>query len=261
MPPRPELAAELRRLHEDPQILVLVNVWDVGSARAVAAVGGTSALATASHAIAAAHGYPDGEQIPLDLHLAAIERIVAGVDLPVSADLEAGYGDPGETTRRAIAAGAVGANLEDERKPLAESVAAVEAVVAAREAEGTGFVLNARTDAILKAPQGTDPGVALADAMKRGQAYLSAGAECVFVPGVRDAATITALAAAFGPQKLSVLAGPGAPAITELERLGVARASIGPFGYRVALTALQDAAADLLAGGTLPAGVRVNAAP
>lgn len=258
MTSRPAQATELLRLHESPQILVLVNVWDVASARAVAAVEGITALATASHAIAAAHGYPDGEQIPLDLHLATVARITAATELPVSADLEAGYGDPGETVRRAIAVGVTGANLEDMRRPLGEAVAAVEAVVAAREAEGTGFVLNARTDAVLKAPAGTDPDAALADAVTRGRAFLDAGAECVFVPGVKDAEAIGTLVAAFGPQKLSVLAGPGALPIAELERLGVARASIGPFAYRVALTALQDAAVGLLAGGTLPAGVRAD---
>ncbi|MCW3040117.1 MAG: putative carboxyvinyl-carboxyphosphonate phosphorylmutase [Solirubrobacterales bacterium] len=249
-------AAELLRLHQAPQILVLANVWDVASARAVAAVEGVAALATASHAIAAAHGYPDGEQIPLELHLASIERITAGVGIPVTADLEAGYGDPGETTRRAIAAGAVGMNLEDELMPVMDAIEAVEAVVAAREAENTGFVLNARTDAILKAPEGKSPADVLADATVRGRAYLAAGADCVFVPGARDPETIAALADAFGPQRLSVLAGPGSLPIAELERLGVARASIGPFGYRVALTALQDATAELLAGGSLPEGVR-----
>lgn len=245
-------AAELLRLHESPRILVLANVWDVGSAKAVAAVDGIAAIATASHAVAAAHGYPDGEQIPLDLHLAAIERVCAAVTLPVTADLEAGYGDAGETVRRAIAAGAVGGNLEDELRPLADAVAAVEAVVAAREAEGTGFVLNARTDAFLKAPPGTDPVASLADAIARGQAFLAAGAACVFVPGVRDAGTIAALVDALGPQKLSVMHGPGSPSVAELEQAGVARVSIGPYGYSVALAALRSAAADLLAGGSLP---------
>jgi 2-methylisocitrate lyase-like PEP mutase family enzyme len=246
------LAAELLRLHESPRILVLANVWDVGSAEAVAAVDGVTAIATASHAIATAHGYPDGERIPLDLHLAAIERICAAVALPVTADLEAGYGDAGETTRRAIAAGAVGMNLEDELKPLPEAVAAVEAVVAAREAEGSGFVLNARTDAFLRAPAGTGPAASLADAIARGRAFLDAGAECVFVPGVGDLATIGALVDALGPQKLSIFHGPGAPSVHELEQAGVARVSIGPNGYRVALAALQAATADLLAGGSLP---------
>lgn len=258
MTPRPDLAAELLRLHEAPQLLVLSNVWDVASARAVAAVDGTTALATASHSIAAAHGYPDGEQIPLDLHLTAIERIVDGVELPVTADLEAGYGDPGETARRAIQVGAVGMNLEDELMPVMDAIAAVEAVVAAREAEGVPFVLNARTDALLKAPEGKSADDVLADAIVRGRAYLASGAECVFVPGARDADTVRTLVDAFGPQKLSVIALPGGLSTADLEALGVARASLGPFSYRVALTALQDATADLLAGGTLPPNVRAD---
>ena len=178
-------ATTLRELHEAAEILVLANVWDAASARAVAAVDGVRALATASHSIAAAHGYEDGENIPLDLHLAAVERVVAATELPVSMDFESGYGDPGETTRRALAAGAVGANLEDGMRPLAEAVAAVEAVVAAREAEGTGFVLNARTDAFLVA---AEPDVeTVAEAAERGRAFLEAGAECVFVPRLRQA--------------------------------------------------------------------------
>src|SRR5437899_1231946 len=111
-------AAELRRLHDDPELLVLVNVWDVSSARVVAGLPGCRAIATASHAIADAHGYPDGEQIPLDLMIAAIARIAAAVDLPVSADLEAGYADVETTVRRAIGAGAVGRNPEDQMRPL-----------------------------------------------------------------------------------------------------------------------------------------------
>lgn len=260
MPTHADRAAELLRLHTSPEVLVLTNVWDAASAKAVAAVPGVTALATASHSIAAAHGYPDGEHIPLDLHLAVITRITDAVRLPVSADIEAGYGDAGETARRAIAAGAVGGNLEDALAPLAASVAAVQAVVSAREAEGTVFVLNARTDAFLKAPADASAADKLADAITRGRAYLDAGAECVFVPGVRDADTITQLVDAFGAQRLSVLAGPGALSTAELGRLGVARASIGPFGLRVALTALQDAAAALLAGGNLPDGVRADVA-
>ncbi|MEI5582840.1 isocitrate lyase/phosphoenolpyruvate mutase family protein, partial [Agromyces sp. CCNWLW208] len=96
----PASAAELRRLHDDPHLLQVVNVWDVASARAVAALPETRALATASHAIAATFGYPDGERIPVDLMLDMVGRIAAAVDVPVSADLEAGYGDPGETVRR-----------------------------------------------------------------------------------------------------------------------------------------------------------------
>src|ERR687898_935751 len=118
-------ARTLAELHEAPEILVLANVWDVASAKVVAATYGVRALATASHAIAATFGYEDGENIPLDLHLDMVGRIAAAVDLPVTMDFEAGYGDPGETTRRAIAAGVVGGNLEDQMKPLDEAVAAV----------------------------------------------------------------------------------------------------------------------------------------
>ena len=255
----PDKATTLRELHAAPEILVLANVWDVASANAVAAVDGVRALATASHSIAAAHGYEDGENIPLDLHLAAVERVTASTELPVSMDFEAGYGDPGETTRRALAAGAVGANLEDKMRPLADAVAAVEAVVAAREAEGKGFVLNARTDAFLMAGE---PGAeTVAEAAERGRAFLDAGAECVFVPRARNAAHIEALVSELGERRLSVIAMPGGPPAADLERMGVARVSMGPWSYRVALTALQDAAARMLAGGALAEDVRPGALP
>jgi len=128
-------ARTLLDLHTAPEILVLANVWDVVSARVVAATPGVKALATASHSIASTFGYEDGENIPLDLHLDMVGRIVAAVDLPVTMDLEAGYGDAGKTARRAIDVGVVGGNLEDQMKPLNEAVAAVEAVLAAgREA-------------------------------------------------------------------------------------------------------------------------------
>ena len=179
-------AATFLKLHTDPELLVLVNVWDAVSAKVVADSPGCRALATASHSIAASHGYPDGEKIPLDLMIDAIGRIVAAVDLPVSADLESGYGDVADTVRRAIGVGAVGANLEDAMRPLGESVAAVSAAVKAGEAEGIRFVLNARTDAFLKAGD-RDPEAVLVDAIERGRAFLDAGAACVFVPGRLDA--------------------------------------------------------------------------
>jgi hypothetical protein len=176
-------AAALLALHTDPEILVLANVWDVVSAQVVASTDGAKALATASHSIASTFGYEDGENIPLELHLDMVARIVRAVDLPVTMDFEAGYGDPGETARRAIEVGVVGANLEDQMKPLAESVAAVEAVVrAGRDAE-IDFVLNARTDAFLRAAKDDDRGELVKEAVARGQAYLEAGAPVVFVPG------------------------------------------------------------------------------
>lgn len=248
-------ANELRRLHTDPELLVVVNVWDVITAKVVADLPGCRALATASHSIAASRGYPDGEAIPLDMMIAAISEITAATDLPVSADIEAGYGDPGTTARRAISVGAVGANLEDEMKPLAEAVAAVEAVVAAGEAEGVPFFLNARTDAFLMAGDRNLAEV-LADAIERGRAFLEAGADCVFVPGQLDRVAVGALVDVFGPQRLTVIGVPGSLSQSELAEFGVARISYGPWTQRLALTALADTGAELLAGGALPEGVR-----
>jgi 2-methylisocitrate lyase-like PEP mutase family enzyme len=256
----PDLAARARTLldlHTAPEVLVLANVWDVVSARVVAGVPGVRALATASHSIAATFGYEDGENIPLDLHLDMVGRIAAAVDLPVSMDVEAGYGDPGETVRRAIGAGAVGANLEDRMRPLDDAVGAVEAALRAGRDAGIDVVLNARTDALLRLPTGADRGAALAEAVTRGRAYLEAGAPVVFVPGAVDRDEIAALVDGLGRGRLSVIAVPGAsPSVRELEELGVTRVSTGPFTQNVGLTALQDAAAQLVAGGSLPPGTR-----
>ena len=255
-----DLAARARALlalHTAPEILALANVWDVASARVVAGTEGVRALATASHSIAATFGYEDGENIPLDLHLDMAGRIVAAVDLPVTMDMEAGYGDPGETARRAIAAGIVGGNLEDQMKPLDASVSAVEAVLAAGRDAGIDFVLNARTDAFVRAPRDADRGELVREAIRRGQAFLAAGAPVVFVPGVVAAEEIAALVEGLGPRKLSVISVPGRSLpVSELQALGVARVSTGPFTQRVALTALQDAVSAVVGGGTLPAGTR-----
>jgi 2-methylisocitrate lyase-like PEP mutase family enzyme len=257
MPDLDARARTLLDLHTAPEILVLANVWDVVSARVVASTDGVRALATASHSIAATFGYEDGENIPLDLHLDMVGRIVRAVDLPVTMDFEAGYGDPGETARRAIEAGVVGGNLEDQMKPLDDAVAAVEAVLRAGRDAGIDFVLNARTDAFVRAPKGADRGELLAEAIRRGQAFLEAGAPVVFVPGTVAREEIAALADALGPRRLTVISVPGRslPA-RELQELGVARVSTGPFTQRVALTALQDATAAVVAGGTLPEGTR-----
>ena len=257
MPDLAERARTLADLHTAPEILVLANVWDVVSAQVVAATPGVRALATASHSIASTFGYEDGENIPLDLHLSMVERIVAAVDVPVTMDFEAGYGDAGTTARRAIEAGVVGGNLEDQMKPLDDAVAAVEAVLTAGRDAGIDFVLNARTDAMLRLPADADRGERLEEAIRRGRAFLEAGAPVVFVPGVVGRMEITALVDALGPRRLSVISVPGASLpVRELQELGVARVSTGPFTQRVALTALQDATAELLAGGVLPAGTR-----
>ena len=248
-------ATELLRLHQAPEILQVINVWDAITAKVVGDVPGTKALATASHSIAASRGYEDGEKIPVDEMIAAVGVIAAATSLPVSADLEAGYGNPGETVRKAIGAGAVGANIEDQMRPLADAVAQMSAAIRAGKAEGIEFVLNARTDAFLKGKD-RDPAAVLADAIERGRAFLDVGAATVFVPGLLDEATVTALVEGIGWNKVSVINVPGSLAPEKLQELGVARISYGPWTQRVALTALADATAELLAGGALPEGTR-----
>ncbi|SEP20508.1 isocitrate lyase/PEP mutase family protein [Amycolatopsis saalfeldensis] len=251
-----EKAVRLQELHAAPELLLVVNVWDAITAKVVAETPGTQALATPSHGIAASRGYPDGEKIPRDEMIAEVALIVrtAG-DLPVTADLEAGYGDPGGTVARAIDAGAVGCNLEDQMKPLAESVKAVEAAVAAAQSAGVDFVLNARTDAFVKGA-GRDPEEVLAEAITRGRAYLDAGASNFFVPGKLDAAQVGRLVEALGERKVNLIGIPGSIPLDTAQKLGVSRVSYGPWSQNVALTALAKLAEDVYAGGGLPAGTR-----
>lgn len=248
-------ATQLLRLHEAPDILQLTNVWDVISAKVIANLPDTKALATASHAIAASYGYDDGENIPVALMLEAVGRIAAATDLPVTADLEAGYGNPGETVRRAIGLGIVGANIEDQMRPLKQAVAQMDQAVKAGQAEGIDFVLNARTDAFLHGAD-RDPREVLDAAVERGRAFLDVGAACVFVPGLLDESTVKALVAGIGRGKVSVINVPGSLAPSTLQALGVARISYGPWMQRVALTAMADAAVALMNDGALPEGTR-----
>jgi 2-methylisocitrate lyase-like PEP mutase family enzyme len=184
-------------------------------------------------------------------------RIAAAVDLPVTADLEGGYGDAPETVRRAIGLGMVGANIEDQMKPLPEAARQVEQVVAVAAEEGVpDFVLNARTDAFLRAGD-RDPADVLADAVERGRAFLDAGAPVVFVPGKLDDEQVSTLVEAFGAQRLTVIGVPGSLPLARLEELGVARISFGPNPQRVALTALQELVESVHAGAGLPASMRI----
>lgn len=247
--------AELRRLHEAPELLQVVNVWDAISARVIADLPDTRALATASHSIAATLGYEDGEKIPLDLMLDMVGRIVNATDLPVSADLEGGYGDTGETIRRAIGVGVVGANLEDRMRPFDEAVASVRGAIAAADAEGVPFALNARTDVFVRNAFPTDD-EKIEEAVRRGRAFLDEGATCVFVPGKLDERTVQRLVGGLGERRLSVIAVPGSLSPARLQELGVARVSYGPWTQRVALTTLRDSALELYAGGALPEGTQ-----
>jgi 2-methylisocitrate lyase-like PEP mutase family enzyme len=250
-------AERLRALHVPGDPLLLVNAWDAASARTVAALPGCHAVATASWSIAAAHGVPDGEALDRDAMIDALRTIASSVDLPVTADLERGYGDEprdvAETIAMAIDAGAVGANLEDGAadadRPLAAVASHARKVRVARgraDAEGVPFVINARTDVFLRGAGGVE------EALERGRAYAEAGADCIFVPGVRDPEVIAALVAGL-PIGMSVLATPAGPTLDELARLGVARISLGPGPMGVALAALRRAAETVLARGELPA--------
>jgi len=249
-------ATELLRLHQDEKLLTVVNVWDVVSATTVAAVEGTAALATASHSIASSFGYEDGENIPLDLMLEQVKRIVDATDLPVTADLEGGYGNAPETVRRAIGLGVVGANIEDQLKPVAEAARQVEQIVKVAEEEGVDFVLNARTDAFALNREG-DPAENLANAIERGKAFLDAGAPVVFVPAILSEEQILALVDAFGPRRLTTIGIPGLPPRDWQEAHGVARTSYGPLSQNVALTALQELVEEVHRGGGVPSNMRI----
>lgn len=246
-----EKATTLKSLHEAPEILRVVNVWDAASAKVIADLPETKALATAGHSIAASFGYPDGG-MPLDVALAGVKTIVDAVELPVTADLDDGYDEPGETIRRAIALGVVGANVEDRLRPFDESVARVRAIISAANAEGIDFQLNARTDAIVRGGD-RSPEENVADAIERGRAYLAEGAALVFVPGILDRDTTLRLVEGIGERKVSVIGLPGALSAAEYESLGVARISYGPLTQRVALRALRDLALDLQGDGVIPA--------
>lgn len=254
-------AEALRRLHHGPDILVLPNAWDVASARVIEAAG-YPVIATTSAGIAWALGYSDGEVVSRDEMLSVCGRIAARVRAPVTADLEAGYGpkpeDTAETIRRAIAAGIVGANLEDgthQREqplyPLELAVARIRAARQAGEAAGVPFVINARTDSYLAARIfGRQPGAADFDeTVRRGRAYREAGADCIFIPGLEDRDTIGRLVAAIGGP-INIMAGPASPSVPELKALGVARVSVGSLVAAAAFGLVRRAAAELRTSGT-----------
>jgi 2-methylisocitrate lyase-like PEP mutase family enzyme len=250
-------ADAFRRLHDRTRTLVLPNAWDVGSA-CVFEAAGFPAVATSSAGVAWARGHPDGQHIDRAEMADVVRRIACHVAVPVTADMEGGYGEDGasaaETVRAVIAAGAVGLNLEDGThrpdRPLLDLSAQVERVRAARQAadaEGVPVVINARTDVYLAAV-GDEAG-RLDQAVRRANAYRAAGADCLFVPGVRDAGTIGALVRAInGP--INILAGPDTPPVAELERLGVARVSVGGGPARAALTLARRIAEELRGPGT-----------
>jgi len=236
-------------------MLVLPNAWDVIGARLIEEAG-FPAIATSSAGVAWALGWPDGERISRGEMLAVVRRIALSVRIPVTADVEAGYGRTleaaAETARGVIAAGAIGLNLEDGTNEgslldLALQVERIRAVRQAGAAARVPLVVNARTDAF-EVKQWT-PAERFAAAVRRANAYHAAGADCLFVPHVSDAATIGQLAREIdGP--LNVIAGPPAPPLLELERLGVRRASLGPRVVQATLGLIRRIAVELRDRGT-----------
>jgi 2-methylisocitrate lyase-like PEP mutase family enzyme len=246
-------AAVLKKLHQGPKILVLANAWDVISARIVEEIG-FPAVATTSAGIAAALGYPDGQRVSRDEMLEMVGRIARAVEVPVTADMEAGYGTTpaqmAETARALIDAGAVGLNLEDmtgdDESSQVELVLQVEKIQAIQEASaaaGVPLVLNARTDIYLM-PIGP-PETRFERTVERLDAYRKAGADCVFAPALKESQTIARLVAAI-KAPLNILMMPGGPSLDELERLGVARASIGSGLMRATLGRARSMAKAML---------------
>lgn len=244
-----EKAALFTALHARGNPLILFNIWDAGSAKAIQA-SGASALATGSWSVAAAHGVADGQDLALELALANLERIVQSVDLPVTIDFEGGYGEtPDEVAaavRRALLAGAVGINFEDQvmggsgRHPIEAQQARIRAIRAMAEAEGVPLFINARTDVFLQAPAAEHNDTLLAEAIERATAYAEAGGSGFFAPGLADAAMIERLCAA-SPLPVNIMASPATPPTKILADAGVARISHGPFPYRQMMQALTDA--------------------
>jgi 2-methylisocitrate lyase-like PEP mutase family enzyme len=252
-------AHAFRAMHHGPKLLVLPNVWDVAGAR-ILEEAGFGAMATTSAGIAFSLGYPDGQKISREEMLAVVGRIVRGVKVPVTADVEAGYGnrpeDAADTARGVIDAGAVGMNLEDgidEPGHLVDLSLQLEKIRAVREAalkSGVLLVLNARADVYLE--QIGAPETRYGETVRRLLGYRDAGADCVFAPGVRDPETISRLVRDL-QCPLNILAGPGSPAATELEKLGVARVSLGSAPMRATLGLLRRMADELKTTGTYAA--------
>jgi 2-methylisocitrate lyase-like PEP mutase family enzyme len=244
-------AATLLGLHTGPGF-VLPNAWDAGSAR-ILEHAGFPAIATTSAGIAWSLGVPDGGSLDRETMLAHVGRIVSAVSLPVTADLEAGYGETadevGETVARAAALGVVGANIEDVRTGGLYGIdEAVERIAAARAAAPRGaFVLNARTDTYLAGAGGE----VFDETVERAIRYVEAGADCVFVPGVVEEDTIRRLAHSI-PGPLNVVAGLASTTdAPTLFSLGVKRVSLGGSLARASMSMLEHAARELLGPGTL----------
>ncbi len=252
-----EKAEHFRELHNGAHILVVPNAWDAASAK-IFERAGFGAVATTSAGIAASYGYPDGEHISRGEMLQAVGRIAGNVALPVSADVEAGYGTTpdqvAETARLVLEVGAIGLNLEDgssnKAHPLADlslQVEKIQAIRQAAEAFGVPLVINARTDVYERLDK--NDRTLLDHAIQRGNAYREAGADCVFVIDVSDRKIIGELVRGIHAP-INILAGSGSPSVAELEELGVARVSFGSIPMRATMSLVEQIAEELKKRGT-----------
>lgn len=254
-----DLAARFHQLHTGGTPLVLPNAWDAMSARLVEAAG-AKAIATTSAGVSWALGYPDGQGLTRDMMLESVRRMVDAVSIPVTADVESGYGngspdDVAATARGVIEAGAVGLNLEDspgrDGAPMLDIAVQAERLSAARaaaDAAGVRLFVNARIDTYIK-KVGDDDTQRFDETVRRAKAYVAAGADGVFVPLVYNADVIARLVTAVGAP-LNLIGGPGVPSIPELQRLGVARVSVGPGLARAVMSFVRRSATQLLTDGT-----------
>ncbi len=241
-------SARFKSLHIKGAPLVLFNIWDAGSARIVADAG-ASAIATGSWAVAAANGYHDGEKLPLDIALHNLKLIVAAVDLPVTMDIESGYGSApeqlGETVTRVVNTGAAGLNLEDQiigentLYAIPDQAARIKACRKSADAAGVSVFINARSDIFFPAGPEAQMEQLLSQVLERANAYQQAGADGLFAPGLVDEAAIKTLCEA-SPMPVNIMMMPDGPDRETLTRLGVSRISYGPGPY---LSAMDGVAA------------------
>jgi 2-methylisocitrate lyase-like PEP mutase family enzyme len=229
-------------LHVPGNPLILYNIWDAGSAKAVAEAG-AKAIATGSWGVACAHGYKDGETFPMELVFSNLSQILQVTDLPVTLDFESGYGADaaavGASVAKAAAAGAVGINIEDKNPVTRALFETAEAAARIKAAAASGLWINARADLFIVTPKDQHD-VALADAvLERAKAYADAGANSLFVPFVYDPALIERICRE-SPLPVNILVGAGIPDIKALAELGVARISHGHGPWATAMQRLSD---------------------
>ena len=245
-----EKADIFRDLHVKGNPLILFNIWDAGSAKAIEEAG-AKAIATGSWSVAAANGFADGEKLPFDFALANLERIATSVDAPVTIDIEGGYATDNsklkENIRKVIAAGAVGINFEDQIVggeglfAVEEQCSRIEAIREAVEQSAIPLFINARTDVFLKTYPAKHDEAQFDEAIRRAAAYARAGASGFFAPGLRDTELIKKLCE-LSPLAVNIMVLPDTPPPGELAKLGVARISYGPEPYRRMTEALKESA-------------------